>query len=181
MSDLKSVRDTLVAVAHPDKILGYIDDLMDMRRKQDSGFVLAAKDAWLLPALEFYTEDLEGWMNFVRNVRERLPAGSAEREAVQDFHKKLGVRFIQRRTRAILDVAVDLAMRKGYIDTQWASKQVYAKRCIQHWKLRKDNMLTNVRKGSPTGRVSQDHREQLLRDFWEMVAAEVNNGEIPKA
>lgn len=181
MSGLKEVRATLLAISHPEKVLRYADDLMELRRKQGDGFKLNSADAWLLPLLEFYTEDLEGWMNYIRGVRNRLEEGTAEREAVQDFYKVVNVRFIQRRTRAIIDVAVDLAVRKGSIDDTWAAKQLYTKRCIQAWKQRKDNMLKIVRSNSPTGRVSLDHREQLLRDFWEQVAEEVNNGEIPKA
>jgi hypothetical protein len=181
MSELTNVRDTLLTISHPDRLLRYADDLMEMRRKQGDQFTLTAKDVWLLPILEFYTEDLEGWMNFLKNVRDRLPESSAEREAVQDFYKVVNVRFIQRRTRSILDVAVDVATKKQMIENNWNAKQLYAKRCIQSWKARKDNMLTNVRKSSPTGRVSLDHREELLRDFWEMVSEEVNNGEVPKA
>ena len=130
--------------------------------------------------IEFYTEDLDGWILFVKNVRDRLPNGTGEREHVQDFFKLLGVRSIQRRTSAILDVAVDLAIRKNLIQDCKADKDTYAKRCIQSWKKRKDNMLKTVRTASPTGRVSLDHREQLLRDFWAQIADEVNNGEIPK-
>ena len=130
--------------------------------------------------IEFYTEDLDGWILFVKNVRDRLPNGTGEREHVQDFFKLLGVRSIQRRTRAILDVAVDLAIRKNLIQDCKADKDTYAKRCIQSWKKRKDNMLKTVRTASPTCLVSVDHREQLLRDFWAQIADEVNNGEIPK-
>ena len=43
-----------------------------------------------------------------------------------------------------------------------------------------DNLLESLRKSSPTGRVSVDHREDVLREFWDQVAEEVNNGEVPK-
>jgi hypothetical protein len=171
----------LLQIAHPDRILKYVDGLMELRRKHGDEFVLTANDTWLLPMLEFYTEDLEGWMNFVKNVRDRLEPRSPEFVGVNDFYKVVNVRFIQRRTRAILDVAVDLATRKGMIDQSWTAKQLYAKRCIQSWKMRKDNMLNAVRKTSKTGRVSLSHREELLKEFWDMIADEVNNGEIPKA
>ena len=177
---LKEVRQTLLTVSNPERILRYAGDLMEMRRKQGDEFKLTAADAWLKPLLEFYTEDLEGWMNFIRGVRDRLEPKSDEFTAVHEFYKVVNVRFIQRRTRAILDVAVDVAVRKCMIAPDYMTKQRYAKRCIQAWKARKDNMLDVVRKSSKTGRISVSHREELLRDFWETVSAEVNNGEVPK-
>lgn len=85
-----------------------------------------------------------------------------------------------RRSRAIIDVATNIAVRKGMLEDRCEEKQRYAKRCVQTWKLRKDNLLESLRKSSPTGRVSVDHREDVLREFWDQVAEEVNNGEVPK-
>lgn len=180
MSDLRKVRDTILESANPDLVLRFADEEMDKLRAQGEMYELAARHAWLKPLLEFYTEDLEGWVKFVRGVRDRLPAKSAEQKAVQAFQKVLNVRAIQRRTRAIIDVATSLAVRKNLIPDEYDVKLRYAKRCVQAWKLRKDNLLKSVRASSPTGRVSADAREEILRDFWEQVADEVNNEEIPK-
>lgn len=180
MTTLREVRDTLTQIGHPERVLRYADDLMELRRKQGAEFKLNAADAWLKPLLEFYTEDLDGWVKFTKNVRDRLDKTSTEYRGVYDFHKILAVRNIQRRTRAILDVAIDLAVRKGYIGGAFEEKQRYAKRCIQVWKMRKDALLNNIRRASPTGRISVSHREEVLAEFWDNVAQEVNNGEIPK-
>jgi len=180
MSDLKSVRATLVSIAHPERVLRYADDLMELLRKQGDAFELTAKDAWMKPLLEFYTQDLEGWMNFIKGVRDRLDPQSEEFAAVRDFHKVVNVRFIQRRTRSIIDVATDVAIQKGMLPPDFLSKQRYAKRCVQAWKMRKDNMLNIERKASKNGRISLDVRERMLKEFWDMVADEVNNGEVPK-
>ena len=180
MSDLKTVRATLVATAHPERVLRYADDLMDMVRKQGGDFELPLKDAWLKPILEFYTQDLEGWMKFIKNVRDRLEPHSGEFRAVHEFYKVVNVRFIQRRTRSLIDIATDTAIRKGLLASDFLSKQRYAKRCVQAWKARKDNLMNMERKASKTGRISLDVREALLQDFWDLVSDEVNNGEVPK-
>lgn len=180
MSTLREVRDTLTKISHPDRVLRYADGLMELRRTDGESFKLNSADAWLKPILEFYTEDLDGFVAFVRNVRDRLDNKTEEYRGVYEFYKTLNVRSIQRRTRAMLDVAIDLAVRKGYIENSFEAKQRYSKRCIQSWKARKDAMLANVRNSSPTGRVSLSHREELLSEFWSNAAAEVNNGEIPK-
>lgn len=56
---------------------------------------------------------------------------------------------------------------------------MFIKRCIQHWKKRRATMLDAVRSTSPTGRVSASHRTELLKEFWEQVETDLNNGEIP--
>lgn len=180
MSDLRKVRDTLLEVANPDRILRFADEEMDKLRAQGDMYELAARHAWLKPLLEFYTEDLDGWVKFIKGVRDRLEPKSNEYKEVHAFYKTISVRAIQRRTRAIQDVATSLAVRKGLIPDAYDAKLRYAKRCVQAWKARKDNLLKTIRASSPTGRISIDHREEVLKEFWEGVADEVNNGEIPK-
>ncbi len=115
----------------------------------------------------------------MRSVRDRLDKKSEEFRAVHEFYKPLSVRMIQRRTRALVDSATTLAVRSGQLKDSRADKERYARRCIQSWKLRKDAMLDAVRRASPTGRVSVDHREVLLKEFWDGIADEINRGEFP--
>lgn len=185
MTTLKEARDTIVSIANPDRVLRYCDDLMDLRRKQGPSFKLNAADAWLYPILEFYTEDLDGWVKFVCNVRNKLAPKekgeplSDEYVAVQHYFKVIQVRQIQRRTRAILEVATDIAVKRGLVDDIYVVKQRYHKFCIQTWKKRKDAMLDAVRRASPTGKVPLDHKSELLLEFWDKLASDVNNGDIP--
>lgn len=180
MATLREVRDTLLNINHPDRILRLADNYLQQFDELKDQFVLPREHAFVKPILEHYVGDLPGWVKFVKGIRDRLEPKTQEYVDVRELHKVLNIRMIQRRTRAILDVAVELACRKGMIDASWESKQRYAKRCIQTWKKRKDNMLDNVRRESPTGRGSVSHREELLREFWETVAAEVEAGEVPK-
>lgn len=180
MSTLRELRDTLTQIAHPDRVLRLADKYLQDFTENREDFILPKEHVLVKPLLEFYVGDLDGWKKFVRIVRDRLPQGSDERRAVQELYKVLEVRAIQRRNRILIDAATDVAIRKGLLDPTWESKQRYAKRCIQAWKARKDNMLKTVRSQSPTGRVSADHREKLLKEYWTMVSEEVNNGEVPK-
>jgi hypothetical protein len=179
MATLRELRDTLLTIADPATWLIVADKKLQQFEDEGDDFELLQKHAILKPILEHYVGDLTGWLKFVKGVRDRLEPRTPEHVAVSEFYKTLNVRWIQRRSRAILDVAVDLAVTKGIIDNDWTAKQWYAKRCTQSWKKRKDLLLGAVRKESPTGRVSQSHREELLAAFWQQVADEVNNGEIP--
>ena len=178
--ELREARDTLLQIANPDRVLRYADELMNTLRSNREIFELPAAHAWLKPILEYYTDDLDGWVKFLKNVRDRLEPKSDDYKAVYEFYKVINVRAIQRRTRALIDVATNIAVRKGYLEDTWDAKQRYAKRCVQAWKLRKDTLLTNIRKASPTGRVSVHHREEVLAEFWDKLADEVNRGEVPK-
>jgi len=180
MTTLREVRDTLLTIAHPERVLRLADSYLQRFEEFGEDFVLPKEHVIVKPILEHYVGELEGWAKFVKSVRDRLEKRSQEYIEVREFYKVLNVRLIQRRTRALLDTAVELACRKGMIDPSWETKQRYAKRCIQSWKKRKDNMLEAVRKDSPSGRVSLSHREELLHEFWAGLAQEVEAGEIPK-
>ncbi|MGB4467536.1 MAG: hypothetical protein WBI41_05735 [Azovibrio sp.] len=185
MSELKSVRDTLLTIAHPDRVLAHADRLMGLLREHPDEFELPAAQGWLKPLLVFYTNDLAGWVKFVKHVMDRLAPEhkrgpfSEEYLGVRGFYNTVSVRYYVQRTRSIANAAVELAIRKGLIQDTKAARDRYAKRCTQVWAARKKLLLDNVRKESPTGRVSLDHREQILNDFWEQLDQEVNNGEIP--
>ena len=180
MTTLKELRDTLLSISHPERLIQLADEYLGRFEEMGDSFILPADHAVVKPVLEFYKGDLDGWVKFVKGTRDRLEKGTAEFNDVHEFYKKLNVRAIQRRTRAVIDVATDVALKKGLIEDNWMAKQHYARRCVQAWKLRKDFMQDEVRRTAPKGRISVDHREQLLKDFWARIAEEVNNGEVPK-
>lgn len=180
MTTLKELRDTLLSISHPERLLKLADEYLSRFEEMGDSFILPAEHAIVKPVLEFYKGDLDGWVKFVKGTRDKLNKQSDEFRAIQDFYKVLNVRAIQRRTRAVIDVATEVALKKGLIEDNWMAKQHYARRCVQAWKLRKDFMQDEVRRTAPKGRISVDHREALLKDFWAMIAEEVNNGEVPK-
>lgn len=183
MTSLREARDRIAAHENPVSVLIYADKLMDNVRSMGPMFKLNQDDAWLLPVLENYSEHLDLWVAFVKNVRDKIerPARNQQFHDVQEWFKKLSVRLIVQKTRAILAVAVPLAIRKGMIENTVAEKNRYANRCSAEWKRRRKNLLDGARSKSTTGRVSLDVREALLKEFWDNIAAEVNNGELPKA
>lgn len=180
MTTLKELRETLTSISHPERLLKLADEYLRRFEEMGDSFILPAEHAIVKPVLEFYKGDLDGWVKFVKGTRDRLDKHSDEFKGIHEFYKVLNVRAIQRRTRAVIDVATEVARLKGLIADNWMVKQHYARRCVQAWKLRKDQLMDEVRRTAPKGRISQDHREALLKDFWAMIAEEVNNGEVPK-
>lgn len=180
MADLKQAFRTIVDSDNPAALLIWADEEMQKIPRQGDMYELSRNYAWMQPVLEFYTYDLEGWVKFVRKVRDKMERRSKNHMETAAFSKMLLIRSIQRRTRAILDVAVNMAVRKGLIPDERMAKERYQKRCVQSWKQRRDNLLKMVRASSKTKRISRDELETVVADFWETVASEVNNGEVPK-
>jgi len=177
---LRDARDAIVKHTNPVGVLMYADKLMRSSREMGDAFKLNHEDAWLLPLLENYRDNLDLWQAFVKNVRDRLEPYSATYFDVQAFFKTLGTRQAQQKIRTILAVAIPFAVKKRLIPDSFPEKQRYERRCRAYWKERRMNLLKSARAASPTGRVSLDHQEELLKQLWDQIAEEVDRGELPK-
>lgn len=176
---LKEVRDTLLQIAHPAVVLQQVDDYMELLRKHRGNFELPYALAWTKPLFEFYTEDLPGWIKFVRHVRDKLNPEDPDFKALQAFNEKLGSRMAIQRSRELVNLAMIIAVRKGLIEDTPDAKARYAKRCKTTWALRRKRTLANARMASSKKRLSLSEQDEVLKDFWENLELEINNGEIP--
>lgn len=179
--DLKEFRATVLRLDRPEEVLRLADEyLQDMERKGDR-FILPKDHIIVKPVLEYYHGDLKGWVKFVKSVRDRLPVdGRKFHEGVHDIYRTVLIRLTQVERRARLDAAVTMAVKKKLIENTYDEKMRYSRRCTQAWKLRKDNLLTQHAKQTKKGVLSVEEREELLVDFWNNIAAEIDNGELPK-
>lgn len=144
-------------------------------------FILPKKPEVIKPALEFYSGDLEGWVKFVKGVRDRLPKhGRVFHPEVNELYRRIEIRLTQQERRERLDRAVNMALRKRIISDAVEEKKRYANRCTQAWKLRRDHMLKTASQQCATGKVSVEEREGLLKEFWLHIDEEIANGELPK-
>lgn len=179
--NLKEFRDTLLRIDRPEDVLRLTDDYLQQMEVMGDRFILPKEHELVKPALEQYAGDLIGWVKFVKNVRDRLPAvGRQLHPGVQELYRTLVVRKTQVERRERLDAAVAVAVKKKLIKSDYEAKRIYANRCTQVWKLRRDKMLETAAKMSKTGRLSLDEREVMLDEFWKNISAEIANGEVPK-
>ena len=179
--DLREFRDTLLRLERPEEVLLLADKYLTTMEEMGDSFVLPREHVVVKPALEFYAGDLEGWVKFVRGIRDRLPmAGRQYHKGVNELYRKLEIRLTQQERRERLDRAVTVAVKKKYIEDDYQEKLRYARRCTQVWKMRRDNMLKVAAGTTKTGKVSLGEREQLLEEFWSNINEEIQTGEIPK-
>ena len=179
--NIKEFRDTLLRLERPEEILRLADEyLQDLEHKGDR-FILPREHIVVKPALEYYAGDMEGWVRFIKSVRDRLPVdGRRYHSGVQSFFRTVIIRLTQTQRRARLDAAVEMAVRKRLITNEYDDKMRYARRCTQVWKQRRDNLLRQHSAQTGSGRLSVEEREELLAEFWAGVANEIANGELPK-
>lgn len=179
--DLREFRDTLLRLDRPEEILQLADTYLTHMAELGAEFILPKKYELIKPALEYYANDLEGWVKFVRGVRDRLPrVGRQYHPGVNALLRKLEIRLTQQLRRDRLDTAVAMAVRKGLIEGDYETKVRYAKRCTQAWKLKRETMLKNAAMSTKSNRLSVAERELLLAEFWHNIEAEIQNGELPK-
>ena len=179
--DLKELRDTLLRVDHPEKILSLADTYMKHMQEAGTEFRLPKEHIVVKVLLEYYAEDLGGWVKFVRGVRDRLPmVGRSYHPGVNKVYRTLETRYVQVVRRKRIDAAVAQAVKKRLIEDDYASKVAYSNKCVQAWKLRRDNMLKMAANQTKSGRLSVEEREGMLEEFWLHVDEETRNGELPK-
>jgi len=179
--DLREFRDTLLRLDRPEEVLQLADTYLTHMAELGDEFILPKKYEIVKPVLEYYSDDLEGWVKFVRGVRDRLPmSGRQYHPGVNALLRKLEIRLTQQKRRDRLDSAVTMAVRKSIIESNYDAKVRYAKRCTQAWKMRRDTMLKNAAMSAKTNRLSVAERELLLSEFWQNIEAEIQNGELPK-
>jgi hypothetical protein len=181
MSTLVELRDTLLTIGHPEKLLALADKYLTLFEELGDAFVLPKDHVLVAPILEFYVGDLDGWLKFIKGVRDRLPRGSTEHLAVRDFYKTVYTRAIQRKTRRLLDLAISVALKRGILEDEANAKVRYTKRCIQSWTQRRQAALKSARSSSPTGAINIDHKSDVISEFWDSIEEELNHGECIKA
>lgn len=180
MATLQEVRDALLDADDPAGALRQADHLLDAYAKQREKYVLPREQVFFQAILDYYVDDLAGWVKFVTNVRDRLPERGDARRDVQALLRTLDVRLTQQVRRERISRAVAMAIRKAMVKDVYDDKIRYGRRCVQSWKLRRETLLKSLRDRTATGRVSVEEREEALAEFWQGIDEEIDRGELPK-
>jgi hypothetical protein len=154
------------------------DQYLQTMVKMGSSFVLPHDHAELLPILEYYQDDLVGWCNYVKGIRNRM-APSDRMSDVHDVFRTIEVRRVQAERRSRLDAAIKKALQLKRIEDTSEAKKHYANRCTQEWIKQRTAMLSGMR--GRNGRVNEDERAVALDAFWAAIDEGITLGEIPDA
>lgn len=176
---LAELREHLLNAKDPGKLLLMADNYLQSMQKMGNSFVLPHEHTILAPILEYYAGDLRGWVKYVKGIRDRLVRGTEAWDSVYVLYRTLEIRAVQRERRERLSAAVDKAVALGLIEDDVEIKRRYANRCTNEWARMRTARLDSLRAGTSRKRISEDERNEILKEFWDEIDQLIAAGEVP--
>ena len=178
-SPLSAVTYTLLR--NPDKVkewLTIVDKHMTSYADNPEVFLLPKAHEFLKPLIEAYAHNLEGFTQYLLELRDNFDRRSLQFVEVQAIYRRLNGRFVQqsrrdRMARAIIKADTlfgEIAYTKRM---QWVAE-------LEHvWARRRLAFLEQQRKRLKQDRLSTELRTEMLLEFWDIIDTEIYEGNIP--
>ncbi|MDA7805618.1 hypothetical protein N8991_06145 [Schleiferiaceae bacterium] len=178
-SPLSAVTATLLR--NPDKVkewLTIVDKHMTSYADNPEVFLLPKAHEFLKPLIEAYAHNLEGFTQYLLELRDNFDRRSLQFVEVQAIYRRLNGRFVQqsrrdRMARAIIKADTlfgEIAYTKRM---QWMAE-------LEHvWAQRRLAFLEQQRKRLKQDRLSTELRTEMLLEFWDIIDTEIYEGNIP--
>ena len=179
-SPLSAVTATLLR--NPDKVkewLTIVDKHMTSYADNPEVFLLPKAHEFLKPLIEAYAHNLEGFTQYLLELRDNFDRRSLQFVEVQAIYRRLNGRFVQqsrrdRMARAIIKADTlfgEIAYTKRM---QWMAE-------LEHvWAQRRLAFLEQQRKRLKQDRLSTELRTEMLLEFWDIIDTEIYEGNIPQ-
>lgn len=179
-AELYAVHSRIVNAGHPEVLLEAAYVQLQSYRMSPEHYVLPNTYKWMLPLIENYGNDPEGFLDFVRSVVDHFPKRSDERIPVQAVFRKVNSWVDQIIRRERVGQGLD-AHRKVHGDfPDKPTEQAYAKNLFAWWMLRRKNMLGLLTRNSPDGKSTAQERADACARYWQEVHDETLAGQIPR-
>lgn len=176
MTDVRNATDFILHDHDPAKWLVLVDQYV-LTLTRVGELILPREHAVLRPVVEAFQDDLPGFVDYVRALRDTLPAGEAKIN-VHQFYRVLAVRHAQQVRRRRLDKALDKAGAVLGRALDPDERRRVAILLEKHWGARRLQLLRDTKKQLGR-RVSTAERAELLDQFWAEVDAEIAAGRLP--
>ncbi len=98
-TDSADVREMLYQQPSITQALVLVDDYMGRARKLGGQFQIPPRDVWMLPLITRYTDDLPGFVKFVRGIRNEW-TGREQYAELRAFYHLVSQRYLQQWLRA---------------------------------------------------------------------------------
>lgn len=166
---------------NPDKItewLSIADKHMQTYVENPNLVVLPRAHEFLRPLIEGYARDLEGFADYILELRDQFARSSSQFKDIQAVYRRLNGRWVQQQRRERMLRAVDKAESlNGEIPftkrMQWMAE-------LEHdWAQRRLAFLEQQRKRLKMERMSTELRTGFLLEFWDIIDTEIYEGDIP--
>jgi hypothetical protein len=178
-SPLSAVTATLLR--NPDKVeewLTIADKHMTSYEDNPEVFLLPKAHEFLKPLIEAYSNNLEGFTQFVLEIRDSFDRRSLQFVKVQAIYRRLNGRYVQqsrreRMARAIIKAEALYGEIPYTKRMQWMAEQEHI------WAQRRLAFLEQQRKRLKQERLSTELRTEMLLEFWDIIDTEIYEGNLP--
>jgi hypothetical protein len=157
--------------------LNLADKYIQSYNENPSHFVLPKAYRFLLPLIESYANNLEGFLQYLIGIRDSLPRSSGAYKDVQALYRRVNGRYTQQVRRERSNRAIAKAEEKyGAID--FHTRQKWVADLEHEWAQRRLGFLDKASRGK---RLSIEERAELLAEFWDGIDTEISKGKgLPK-
>lgn len=178
-SPLSAVTATLLR--NPDKVEAWLtiaDKHMKSYEDNPEVFLLPKAHEFLKPLIEAYSNNLEGFTQFVLEIRDSFDRRSLQFVKVQAIYRRLNGRYVQqsrreRMARAIIKAEALYGEIPYTKRMQWMAEQEHI------WAQRRLAFLEQQRKRLKQERLSTELRTEMLLEFWDIIDTEIYEGNLP--
>ena len=150
---MDTIEATRILLQDPRRAAAWLqlaDSYMDIYRdrpKGETGLMLPQQQAWLAGIIETYAEDLDGFIEFVRGLRDHMRSALQDDEAyiaMHKFYRSVLIRRIMQVRRARLDRALAAAAHK-YGEPSAAQRDTWLTRLEARWGRERLEYLSDAR------------------------------------
>lgn len=171
------LRDTTQAIldsGNPAALLRMADKYITLYNSSPELFVLPRDHVILRPIIEVFHDNLGDFVEYVKAIRNVLEG--VTKADVHEVFRTIATRHIQqvRRGRAERAIRVIERLLNRGLDADEKSRLV--RKLEQHWGARRIALLKHHK---ASGRLSVDERAVLLKEFWDQVDKEIDEGDLP--
>lgn len=178
-SPLSAVTATLLR--NPDKVEAWLtiaDKHITSYEDNPEVFLLPKAHEFLKPLIEAYSNNLEGFTQFVLEIRDSFDRRSLQFVKVQAIYRRLNGRYVQqsrreRMARAIIKAEALYGEIPYTKRMQWMAEQEHI------WAQRRLAFLEQQRKRLKQERLSTELRTEMLLEFWDIIDTEIYEGNLP--
>lgn len=162
------------------EMLAQTDGYIQMYHKLSGELTLPKSHARLRPLVETFAEDLGGFVEFVREVRDGMTRNDDGYSDIHALYRLIQTRHVQQQRRERIGRAVEQA-KAMYGDTNFQTRQRWIAMLEHKWAKRRLKYMDAVRRGSGVKRLTTEQRAVVAAEFWDMLDKEIDAGEgIPK-
>ena len=178
-SPVSSVTETLLR--NPDKVNDWLiitDKHMTSYASNPEVFLLPKAHEFLKPLIEAYSHNLEGFTQYLVEIRDNFDRRSLQYTEVQAIYRRINGRYVQTSRRERIARATAKA-EELYGEIPYTKRLQWMAELEHKWAQRRLAFLEIQRTRLKQKHLETELRTELLLEFWDIIDTEIYKGELP--